>query len=43
MLLQSISDLRQEPRTYQVPVGIVDLLEMVEVNENDGELITIAP
>src|SRR5438046_9154824 len=42
MLLQRISDLRQQPGAHQVPVRIVYLLEMVQVDENDREFVVVA-
>src|SRR2546430_12136859 len=42
MLLQRISNLREQPGAYQVPVRIVHLLEMVQVDENNREFVVVA-
>src|SRR2546428_2512889 len=42
MLLQRISNFRQQPRANQMPVRIVHLLEMVQVDEHDREFVVVA-
>src|SRR6202011_1189111 len=42
MCLQGAADFRQQSRANQVPVRVVDLLEVVEIDEHQGELVVVA-
>src|SRR5215471_8321646 len=42
MLLQCVSNVGQQSRANQMPLRVVHLLEVIEVNENQRKLVVIA-